>query len=74
LCILCILCRQLKDQMVMLYALAENKFPGSHTGEQIIGNVLFLRFICPAIVSPDRLSLVSGLSYFGTHQFGVNFF
>lgn len=51
----------LKKDLLMIYKIVENKF--EDTGQQILGSLLFLRFICPAIVSPVRYNLVPGNYY-----------
>jgi len=51
----------LKKDLLMIYKMVENKF--EDTGQQILGSLLFLRFICPAIVSPVRYNLVTGNHY-----------
>lgn len=48
----------LKKDLSTIYSVVEDTF--KQTGLQVLGSLLFLRFICPAIVSPARFNLSEG--------------
>lgn len=50
----------LKKDLSTIYSVVEETF--KQTGQQVLGSLLFLRFICPAIVSPGRFHLSEGES------------
>lgn len=45
----------------MIYNLVEDNFGA---GRQVLGSLIFLRFICPAIISPTRYNLADGENFF----------
>ena len=47
----------MRDIAALIHSTVERKFPGA--GHFAVGSFLFLRFLCPAIASPVRYSLVS---------------
>jgi GTPase-activator protein for Ras-like GTPase len=53
-------CRFLREIYSYVRATVKQYFPGMEN--PVIGNLLFLRWICPAIVCPEKYGLLNGMS------------